>query len=418
MVQKIDRASIKMQAKQQLKGKVWMLFLCTLVASAISGVAAQIPVRLADATDGDLGFLLVGSLVYLAIMIFVTIPVSVGLTKVYLNVTYGYQPSVSTLFEPFSKFYSNSILTPLLTGLIELLWYIPFLILQIVLGTLIFAGAFATMGEEVAALVAELILYQRLPDSGDFWLIAGLFCGVYLIILLVAIPYAVIVNAYAQTTYVLCEYPDYSPTQCIKASKAMMKGHRWELFVLGLSFIPWLLLVSVTCGIAGIYVGPYMTLTYTNFYHRIKDGYVGNNPYNNNGGYGQPQAPYGQPYDQQAQAPYGQPYDQQAQAPYGQPYDQQPQAPYGQPYDQTQAPEQPQYDPNATYGQAPEAPAPEQFVQNTADAFENTVDQAASSVERTVDQAASDTQEALDQASHDMMTNFDDYTDNNSSGQE
>nr|MCR5509550.1 DUF975 family protein [Lachnospiraceae bacterium] len=170
--------------------------------------------------------------------------------------------------------------------------------------------------------------------------------------------------------YVLCEYPDYSPTQCIDASKAMMKGRRWELFVLSLSFIPWILLVCVTLGIAIIYVGPYMTLTFTNYYHRIKGGFVGNNTYNNNGGYGQPVDPYGQP-----QAPYGQ-----TQAPYGQPY--------GQP-------------------QAPVAPAPEQFVQNTADAFANTVDQ-----------AATESQQALDQASHDMMTNFDDYTDKGGSNEQ
>ncbi|MBO4899377.1 MAG: DUF975 family protein [Lachnospiraceae bacterium] len=413
MIQKIDRASIKMQAKQQLKGKVWMLFLCTVIASAISSVAAQIPTRLATATDSG-AVALIGWLVYIAVVIFVALPVSVGLTKVFLNVTYGYQPSVSTLFEPFSKYYKNSILTPLLTGLIELLWYLPFFILSIIIGAIAFAGTIGLIGSDIA----NLLLYGDLPSTGSISAIIGAICGIYLIILLLMIPYSIIINAYAQTTYVLCEYPDYSPTQCINASKAMMKGRRVELFVLALSFIPWILLVCVTFGIAIIYVGPYMTLTYTNYYHRIKGGFVGNNTYNNNGGYGQPQDPYGQPYGQ-AQAPYGQPYGQ-AQAPYGQPqapvqpqYDPnaaygQPQAPYSQPYDQQpQAPygqpAQPQYDPNAAYGQPPVAPAPDQFIQNAENAF---------------DQAATESQQALDQASHDMMTNFDDYTDNNGSNEQ
>ena len=392
MIQKIDRASIKAQAKQQLKGKVWMLFLCTIIASAISSVAAQIPTRLATATSSA-AVSLIGWLVYIAVMIFVTLPVSVGLVKVYLNVTYGYKPSVATLFEPFSKYYKNSILTPLLVGLIEILWYLPFLIISIIICVVAFAGAFTVMGSDLA----NMILYGDVPDTATISAMLGAFFGMYLIILLLMIPYSIIINAYAQTNYVLCEYPDYSPTQCIDASKAMMKGRRWELFVLSLSFIPWILLVCVTFGIAIIYVGPYMTLTFTNYYHRIKGGFVGNNTYNNNGGYGQPVDPYGQP-----QAPYGQ-----AQAPYGQPYGQ-PQTPYGQPYDQTQAPYgQPYGQPQAPYGQAPAAPAPEQFVQNTADAFANTVDQ-----------AATESQQALDQASHDMMTNFDDYTDKSGSNEQ
>ena len=418
MIQKIDRASIKLQAKQQLKGKVWMLFLCTIVASAISTVAGQIPTRLAAATDSA-AVALIGWLVYIAVVIFVSLPVSVGLTKVFLNVTYGYQPSVSTIFEPFSKYYKNSILTPLLVGLIELLWYLPFLILSIIIGAIAFAGTIGLIGSDIA----NLLLYGDLPSTGSISAIIGAIFGIYLIILLLMIPYAIIINAYAQTTYVLCEYPDYTPTQCINASKAMMKGRRVELFVLGLSFIPWILLIMVTFGIAAIYVGPYMTLTFTNYYHRIKGGFVGNDAYNNNGGYGQPQAPYGQTYGQtqdpygqpaqpqygQPQAPYSQPYGQ-GQAPYGQPVQPQAQAPYGQPV-------QPQYDPNAAYGQPqapysqpyeqPQAPAADQFVQDTATAFENTVDQ-----------AAAESQQALDQASHDMMTNFDDYTDNGGSNEQ
>ena len=40
--------------------------------------------------------------------------------------------------------------------------------------------------------------------------------------------------------------------------------------MLYLSFIPWLLLTGITCGIAGIYVLPYMNATVTNFYLDIK----------------------------------------------------------------------------------------------------------------------------------------------------
>ena len=47
-------------------------------------------------------------------------------------------------------------------------------------------------------------------------------------------------------------------------------------FVLMLSFIPWMLLCTVTCGIAMLYVGPYMNATFVNFYEAIKPPVVMN----------------------------------------------------------------------------------------------------------------------------------------------
>ena len=70
--------------------------------------------------------------------------------------------------------------------------------------------------------------------------------------------------------YVLAENPQMSANEALNESKAIMDGHKMDLFVLYLSFIPWMLLGSITLGIAYIYVMPYMQLTITNFYHKIK----------------------------------------------------------------------------------------------------------------------------------------------------
>jgi uncharacterized membrane protein len=53
-----------------------------------------------------------------------------------------------------------------------------------------------------------------------------------------------------------------------------MQGHRWRLFVLCLSFFWWFLLVTVTAGIALIYVGPYMSATLAGFYQDLLDNKV------------------------------------------------------------------------------------------------------------------------------------------------
>ena len=376
MIQKVDRASIKLQAKQQLQGKIWMTFLCLLISGVIGGAIGGIPSKVMEYTDSGLAWTLAW-FVYLAGLLMVAAPIGVGLTKVYLNVTYGYKPSVATLFEPFSKNYKNSVLTPFLVGLFEFLWYIPFFIVSIILTAIVFAGAIAAMG----TAFMDIFLYGEMPSGGSISGIIGSILGVYLIILLLMIPYVIIINAYAQSVFVLCEYPDMAPMDCIRASKAMMKGRRWELFVLNLSFILWYLLVVVTFGIAIIYVGPYVSVTLANYYHRIKGGYVGPDAYNNNGypggGYVQPaqNAQYGAPM--QGQAPYG--YNGAAQnTQYGAPVQ-------NQAYD---APVQPKFDPNTG--------AP--------------IQQAADQAVTQVDQTLSESQQALEQASHDMMTNFDDYT--------
>ena len=73
------------------------------------------------------------------------------------------------------------------------------------------------------------------------------------------------------SNFVLAENPDMTAREALNVSKRITKGHKMELFVLSLSFIPWIFLVAFTFGIASVYVVPYMELTITNFYHEIKD---------------------------------------------------------------------------------------------------------------------------------------------------
>ena len=65
--------------------------------------------------------------------------------------------------------------------------------------------------------------------------------------------------------YILAEHPEFSAMDAIRESKRIMKGHKFELFVLQLSFIWWYLLVAVTFGVAAIYVAPYTEMAKANF---------------------------------------------------------------------------------------------------------------------------------------------------------
>ena len=50
-----------------------------------------------------------------------------------------------------------------------------------------------------------------------------------------------------------------------------MRGEKWKLFVLQLSFIGWIILASITFfGLGFLFLDPYMEATYAEFYEVMK----------------------------------------------------------------------------------------------------------------------------------------------------
>ena len=90
--------------------------------------------------------------------------------------------------------------------------------------------------------------------------------------LLFVIPGIIKKYAYSMSTYILADNPDLTARVALAKSKEMMNGHKWDLFVLQISFFWWYLLGCVTFGLAYIYVVPYMSATVANFYNSIKGG--------------------------------------------------------------------------------------------------------------------------------------------------
>ena len=84
------------------------------------------------------------------------------------------------------------------------------------------------------------------------------------------IPGIIAALRYSQAFFILAENPDKGIRECVNESKLLMSGHIWEYFVLQLSVILWILLVSVTCGIAALYVAPYMSVTQAGYYLSLK----------------------------------------------------------------------------------------------------------------------------------------------------
>ncbi|MDD3414649.1 MAG: DUF975 family protein [Lachnospiraceae bacterium] len=187
------RAELKAMAKEQIKGNIGILFVCSLIFTAICGGLGFIPVIGA-----------IGSFI-------ITPAFALGLATIYIGVSKGKKAEVGDLFSGFQNF-GNAFLANLLMSIFIFLWS-----------------------------------------------------------LLLIVPGIIKAISYSMTFYVLAEHPEMSGKEAIDESKKIMEGHKWEYFVLCLSFILWFLLGSITLGIAYIYVAPYMSTTITNFYHEIKN---------------------------------------------------------------------------------------------------------------------------------------------------
>lgn len=137
-------------------------------------------------------------------------PLALGSAYIYLNLTRGYGPDVNVLFSGFQRFVDTLVLT-LLISIFTFLWSLLFIV-----------------------------------------------------------PGIIKAISYSQAYYILAEHPEMSGKEALDESIAMMDGHKMEFFVLNLSFIPWILLTAITCGLAGLYAMPYMEATFANFYLAIK----------------------------------------------------------------------------------------------------------------------------------------------------
>lgn len=107
-------------------------------------------------------------------------------------------------------------------------------------------------------------------------LVVGLLKSIFIALwsLLLIIPGIIKTYAYALTDFILVD-KDFNGkyTECLKLSNDMMKGYKFKLFVLQLSFIGWMILVGLTAGILGIFVYPYYYLSMAGFYEEIKAEY-------------------------------------------------------------------------------------------------------------------------------------------------
>ncbi len=189
----MTRVELKSVAKEQIKGKIGILFVMMLIIGALGVACSSVPVI------GTVGALII------------TPVFEVSICMVYLKLTKNEEIKVEDIFNGFK-----------ITG--KIVW----------------------------TYIARYIL-------------------VFVWSLLLVIPGIIKAFSYAMIPYIITENPELTTDEVLNKSKEIMDGHKFDLFVLQLSFFWWYMLVGITFGIASIYVIPYISATTANFYNSIKE---------------------------------------------------------------------------------------------------------------------------------------------------
>ena len=198
----------------------------------------------------------VAFLLSFAFQLFVSSPVKVGYHRFFLEVIDGNEDEikVGTLFRFFKESYGKTIGLNFVHTLILNLTLLP-----------MYIGLIAGSISLVSNIPAMLEGSPEAVGSGVL-LFFGLFFLGSIISLCISIPVS---YAYSMAHMIMADYPEVGAIEALRLSRQMMKGNKFRLFCLDISFIGWQLLGACACGLGTYVVTPYQYAARAAFYHEI-----------------------------------------------------------------------------------------------------------------------------------------------------
>ena len=224
-----NRQQVKEQAKQIMKRNYWKMFVVTLIASILTGEKTTIIERVQDFTSNNLSydsqpifyssnfelifysFISVASILGILYTIFIGNVIVVGKNGYFIK-NHDENSELGEIFKGFKGNYLNVVKIMFLMDLKTLLWLLLFII-----------------------------------------------------------PGFVKAYEYSMIPYLLAENPNLSAPQAFSLSKQMTTGQKMDLFVLDLSFLGWIILGLICCGIGILFVLPYPEATRAEVYLNLKE---------------------------------------------------------------------------------------------------------------------------------------------------
>ena len=198
----------------------------------------------------------VGTTVQYIVQLILEGPLNLGLVVFFLAYARRGPAEIGMLFIGFRHF-GCALAVHLLTTLFVLGWFLLFASVGIVL---LIVGV--ASGSQPAIILGAALFLPGIVAA----IVAGL--------------------SYSQAFYVVADDLQIGPVDAIRRSRDLMRGNKGNFFVLGLSFIGWVLLCLLTLGIGLLWLAPYMGCTFGRFYDDLQPpaGYAaqqaaGPNPY-------------------------------------------------------------------------------------------------------------------------------------------
>lgn len=94
--------------------------------------------------------------------------------------------------------------------------------------------------------------------------------------LLLIIPGIVKSYSYFMVPYILSDNPNVGTRRAVDLSNQMTRGHKFRMFVLDLSFLGWIFLGILACGIGVLFVLPYIHATKAELYLELRQQAIRN----------------------------------------------------------------------------------------------------------------------------------------------
>lgn len=250
---------IKKRARQSLKSKFGLAILGLLIFAVITGVINALVTRIVPGLDQDYllelqqnpspetiqalineisGLIVLVIIVSIAVNVLITSVFQLGLIRYFDQFTLKKEPKLNMLFFGFKESYVFKVKSLILVSIYAFVWFIPYTIL-------VTASALQTR-PIVSIVVTALSL-------------VALIYGIYKVL------------DYALVPYLLADEKETfeSASQLIEKSRTLIHGHKMTYVLLGLSFILWFIFGLFTLFIGLLFVIPYVTQSYVEFYFEL-----------------------------------------------------------------------------------------------------------------------------------------------------
>lgn len=273
---KINLKEVRQQARQ-FQAEHPRLLLVFLLPSILSILSSFLrPLSLLDERILDQSFLsFLGTTIQSALF-----PIAVGFTSsiilagaLYTTINLfrisemdlSFKDSLSLLD---NRFFTQTFLTLLLKRFYLFLWSIPNLFGVYLL---FYSSAMARKFVELHPEFPSVDVTN--PDIEHFLLTFALyFFGSVLVMILGTIIYLPQYYAYSQVELLLCDTLAIGiakPSRVLHTSRFLMKGYKFQRFVLDLQLLPWYILIWISFGIASISTFPFIYSSQIFFYQRL-----------------------------------------------------------------------------------------------------------------------------------------------------